>query len=69
MLITEDNQREGWQISTVTRSLDKVGEKIQDSTKQDYLFCPECEKRFGDGLEHYTATHFYHRFRNPAYRE
>lgn len=68
MFITKDNQREGWQISTTPRNLDKVGQKVQDSPKQDYLFCPECEERFGV-VERYTANHFYNRYRDPSTSE
>lgn len=65
MLITDDNQREGWLISTTPKNLNKTGQKVQDSPKQDYLFCPACEGKFGV-LERYTANHFYNRFRDPA---
>lgn len=68
MLITDNNQRAGWQISTAPKSLDKFGQKVQDSPKQDYLFCPDCEKRFGV-LERYTANHFYNCYREPSYAQ
>jgi len=62
MIITDNNQREGWLLSTTPNKHKKLGVRVQDSPKQDYLFCPECESRFGV-LERYVANHLYNRFR------
>ncbi|NML66214.1 hypothetical protein HHL22_13455 [Hymenobacter sp. RP-2-7] len=40
---------------------------VQDTPKQDYLFCTRCEARF-EKVETYTARKFFSRFRNPAFR-
>ncbi|MDF7809928.1 hypothetical protein [Hymenobacter sp. YC55] len=43
-------------------------QKVQDTPKQDYLFCPSCEKRF-EILETYISNKFFNRFRNTAFKD
>lgn len=59
-ILGDDNQREAY---TVSSSADKLGQKVQDSPKEDYILCPECEAKFGI-LERYVANNFYNPFKN-----
>jgi hypothetical protein len=38
----------------------------QDSSKQDYIFCPECELAFNDNYERYTANTFYKSYQSKT---
>ncbi len=61
-LLGDDNQKEGYTVSSAAA---KIGQKVQDSPKEDYIFCPECETRFSLN-ERYVANHFYNKYANPS---
>lgn len=50
----------------VSSTADKLGQKIQDSPKEDFVFCSECEAKFSI-IERYVANAFYNRYDNPAF--
>ena len=61
-ILGPENQKEGYAVSS---SSDKLGQKVQDSPKEDFIFCPECEMRFGF-LERYIANNFYNLYKSSA---
>jgi hypothetical protein len=62
-ILGSDSKKEGY---TVSSAAEKLGQKIQDSPKEDFIFCPECEARFGF-LERYVANSFYNIYKDSAY--
>jgi hypothetical protein len=62
-ILGSDNQKEGYLVSSVA---DKLGEKIQDSPKEDFIFCSECEAKFSI-IERYVANAFYNKYNNPSF--
>ena len=61
-ILGSDNQREGYNVSSAAG---KLGQKIQDSPKEDYILCTECEELFSVA-ERYVANSFYNLYKNPA---
>jgi hypothetical protein len=43
-----------------------LAEKAQDSPKEDFIFCPECEARFSY-VERYMANNFYNKLHDSSY--
>lgn len=62
MLETVDGTRKGYKISTKT-GLNKRPE--QDSPKEDFIFCPDCESLLDNDYESPFAKHYYNDRDNP----
>lgn len=61
-ILGDANQKQAYTVGSATA---RLGQKIQDSPKEDYILCPECESRFGV-LERYVANSFYNPFKSSG---